>query len=246
MGLLQEIQGLCGQTMAVSERFKMRLSKAWIVASKDFKIFRKKRSIVFSLVSFEILISVVLPLVIAFSNARKGISASVLPGLINSFSYWFVIGSAILPMSLSTYSLIGEKVQKSLEPLLATPTTDEEILVGKNISAGLPAIASTYIGGVIFMTLIDIFTHSKLTYLFYPNWNIAVILLLLSPLATIFCIGANILISSRSNDVRAAQQFGCRGRHRLLSCQGDIPEGRNTDEMEVRRPSVENTDIPLL
>lgn len=186
----------------------MRLSKAWTVASKDFKIFRKKRNIVYSIVSFEILVSVILPLVIAYSNSRKGISASVLPGLINSFSYWFVIGSAILPMSVSSYSLIGEKVQKSLEPLLATPTTDEEILAGKSISAALPAIASTYIGAVIFMTLIDLFTHSKLSYWFYPNWNIAVILLLLAPLATIFSIGVNILISSRSNDVRAAQQFG--------------------------------------
>jgi ABC-2 type transport system permease protein len=83
--------------------------------------------------------------------------------LINSFSFWFVIGASLLPVGIASYSLIGEKVQKSLEPLLATPTTDEEILAGKSIAAFIPAILSNYLGAVIFMLLINKFTFSKLT-----------------------------------------------------------------------------------
>ncbi len=126
----------------------------------------------------------------------------------NAFSYWYVIGAALLPMSMASYSLIGEKVQKSLEPLLATPTTDEEILVGKNIAAAVPAVITTYLGAAIFMALMDWVSHGKLDYLYYPNWNMGVILLLLAPLAIIFSIGVNILISSRATDIRAAQQLG--------------------------------------
>jgi ABC-2 type transport system permease protein len=66
--------------------------------------------------------------------------------------------------------------------LLATPTTDEEILAGKSIAAFLPAICSNYIGAVIFAVLADLFTYGKLTYLYYPNWDIAIILFLLAPL----------------------------------------------------------------
>jgi ABC-type Na+ efflux pump permease subunit len=111
-------------------------------------------------------------------------------------------------VGIASYSLIGEKVQKSLEPLLATPTTDEEILAGKSIAAFLPAICANYIGALIFMVLADLFTYSTLKYHYFPNWDIAIILFLLAPLACILSVGYNVLISSRSNDVRTAQQLG--------------------------------------
>ncbi len=51
----------------------MRLSKAWIIAAKDFRIFSKKRSIIYTVVGFEIFVSVGLPLLLKFSDFRKGI-----------------------------------------------------------------------------------------------------------------------------------------------------------------------------
>lgn len=186
----------------------MRWKKAWIVASKDFKTFKRRKNIIYSLVGFEIFVSIVLPMILNFASAKAPNASEVLPALINSFSFFFVIGSCILPLGIAAYSLIGEKVQKSLEPLLATPSTDGEILLGKGIAAFLPAILANFIGAIIFMVLIDVYTYSKLQYLFYPNWNIAIILFLLAPLACILSIGFNVLISSKSNDVRSAQQLG--------------------------------------
>jgi ABC-2 type transport system permease protein len=58
------------------------------------------------------------------------------------------------------------------------------------------------------MLFIDVFTINKLTYLYYPNSTMAILLLLLAPLACILSIGFNVLVSSKSNDVRAAQQMG--------------------------------------
>jgi ABC-2 type transport system permease protein len=185
----------------------MRLSKAWIVASKDFKTFAKRKSILYSIVYFEAVVSIGLPLVLRFV-ANKPSAVTALPTFMDAFSFWFVIGAALMPVGIASYSLIGEKVQKSLEPLLATPTTDEEILAGKSIAAFLPAICSNYIGALLFMVLVDLFTYSKLTYLYYPNWDIAIVLFLLAPLACLLGVGYNVLISSRSNDVRTAQQLG--------------------------------------
>lgn len=185
----------------------MRLSKALTVASKDFKIFTRKKSILYSIIGFEILISIGLPLIILFVSRKPGGSA-VLSYLINSLSFWFVMGVAILPTGIASYSLVGEKIQKSLEPLLATPTTDEEILAGKAIAAFVPAMAANYIGAALYMLFIDIVTVKKLGYLYYPNGVIAILLLLLAPLTCLLSIGYNVLVSSRSNDTRAAQQVG--------------------------------------
>jgi ABC-2 type transport system permease protein len=185
----------------------MRLAKAWTVASKDFKVFRKKKSILYTILYFEGVVSIGLPFIMRFI-ARRPNGAVVLPNFMNAFSFWFVIGAALLPVGVASYSLIGEKIEKSLEPLLATPTTDEEILAGKTIAAFLPAIGANLIGAAIFVVLADLFTHSTLGYLTYPNWDIAIIVFLLAPLACILGVGYNILISSRANDVRTAQQLG--------------------------------------
>jgi ABC-2 type transport system permease protein len=185
----------------------MRLSKAWTVSSKDFRIFTKKRYILYSIIGFELFVSIGLPLVILFVSHKPGTEA-LLPVLINSFSFWFVMGAALLPTAIASYSLVGEKVQKSLEPLLATPTTDEEILAGKAIAAFIPAILSNYVGAILFMVIIDVLTRNKLASLYFPNWTMAIMLLLLAPLACILSIGFNVLISSQSSDIRAAQQTG--------------------------------------
>jgi ABC-2 type transport system permease protein len=185
----------------------MRLTKAWTVASKDFKTFSKRKSIFYSILYFEAVVSIGIPFLLRYM-ASKPNAAVTLPIFMNAFSFLYVIGAALLPVGIASYSLIGEKVQKSLEPLLATPTTDEEILAGKSIAAFLPAMAADWLGALIFMLLADSFTYSTLKTYYYPNWEIAIILLLLAPLACLLSVGYNVLISSRMNDVRTAQQMG--------------------------------------
>jgi ABC-2 type transport system permease protein len=188
----------------------MRLSKAWIIAEKDFAIFRKKKSVIYSVVLFPLFVSISLPLIVQFigSQSGEGIPADALTTVLNAFSFFYITGAVTLPTAIASYSLVGEKVQKSIEPLLATPTTEGEILLGKSIAAFLPPIVAIYIGAVLFMALIDSLTYSTLGYFYFPNWNMGVIILLLAPLGSILSIEFDILISSRVNDVRAAQQLG--------------------------------------
>jgi len=114
----------------------MNLGNSWISATKDLKVIIRKRTIRYTIIILPLLISILFPLVIKFEGNRNGgIPAAVLPGLLNSFSFFFVIIAALLPTPIASYSIVGEKVEKSLEPLLATPTTDGEILLGKSIAA---------------------------------------------------------------------------------------------------------------
>jgi len=185
----------------------MRLSKAWTIASKDFKTFTKRKNILYTLLYFEGVVSIGLPFLIRYLSTKPD-SVVALPQLIDAFSFLYVIGAALAPVGIASYSLIGEKVQKSLEPLLATPTTDEEILAGKSIAAFLPAMGVTFLGALIFMVLVDLFTHNVLNSLYFPNWNIVIILFIQAPLACLLSVGYNVLVSSRMNDVRSAQQLG--------------------------------------
>ncbi len=189
----------------------MRLSKSWVIASKDFKTFRKKRNIIYSTILVPLIVSFLFPIVIQLAgqkNGGSGISAAALTTLLPAFTFFYLILAGFIPTAIASYSIVGEKVQKCLEPLLATPTTDSEILLGKGISAFLPPVVAILGSSVIFMVLVDLITQGTLGYYFFPNLNSAIVFFLMVPLATIMSVEWNVFISARVSDVRVAQQIG--------------------------------------
>ncbi len=187
----------------------MDIHNAWNVALKDFKIYTKKTSVIYATVAMPLIVGIGFPLIVEYSlhRASKGLSAAAAPGLMDSFSIWFLVGAAIIPTAIASYSLVGEKIQKSLEPMLATPMTDGDILLGKTLSALLVPVGALYAGSMSFMALMDYFTHGLLGYYYYPNWHIGAILLA-APFAALLSVEVNVIISSRMTDVRSAQQSG--------------------------------------
>jgi ABC-2 type transport system permease protein len=187
----------------------MRISKAWIIATKDMRIFLRQKYAVYSLVLFPLIVGIGLPLVIHLVAPKYGGNVStLLPIRMNAFSFFFLIGAASLPTVLASYSLVGEKIEKSLEPLLATPITDSELLLGKSIAAFIPPIGAIYISSIVFMVLSNLATHNILGYSYFPNWTIGIILLLLGPLTAILSIEWSVIVSSKATDPRAAQMQG--------------------------------------
>ena len=188
----------------------MRLSKAWLVASRDFKIFRRQKNILYSIIIFPIIISVLFPAILEYSirKSNSALTAANLPNLLNSFSFFIVIGAAFIPLGIASYSIVGEKIEKSLEPLLATPLTDGEILLGKTIAALLPALAAMYAGAAVFMVGIDAATFGKLGYNYFPNWTFGVLLLVLVPVTVVMSVLYSVIVSSKVNDVRSANSSG--------------------------------------
>lgn len=187
----------------------MDMQNAWNVARKDFKIYRRKPSVIYATVAMPVIVGVVFPFIVnsSLNRGTKGLSAVAAPGLMDSFSLWFIIASAIIPTAIASYSLVGEKIQKSLEPMLATPMSDSDILLGKTLSALLLPLVALYAGSVSFMALMDYFTHGLLGYNYYPNLHIGAILFA-APFAALLSVEVNVIISSRMTDVRSAQQSG--------------------------------------
>ena len=185
----------------------MSLAHAWVIAAKDLKTFLRRRTVLYSTVLLPLLISIILPLVLQFAGKRTN-NVAALPGLLDAFAWFYAIIPAVIPTPIASYSIVGEKVERSLEPLLATPVSDGEILLGKSIAAFLPAILATYAGAAIFMSLMDVVTGDKLGYLYFPNWGMAVILLVLAPLAALLSVEGSVIVSARVSDVRSAAQLG--------------------------------------
>jgi ABC-2 type transport system permease protein len=187
----------------------MRLSQAWIVARHDLQLLRQRRGILVGLIALPIGIGLGFPALVQFLLLPRGgpHPATWAPMFIDAFAFWFVIGAASLPTSIASYSIVGEKVSKSLETLLSTPTTDGEILLGKTLAALIPTLLAMWIGALLFQVLIDLETIGSFGYLFYPNWQMAVELFVAMPLVALVAIEAAVVISARVTDVRSAQQY---------------------------------------
>ena len=128
--------------------------------------------------------------------------------LINLLMLMFMVLPAVLPTIIASYTLVGEKVNHSLEPLLATPTTDLELLGGKSLSIFLPTILASWLSFVPFVILVDLITQPAFGYFVLPNalWILAIFVM--APLIAMLSILANVIVSSRVSDVRSAQQIG--------------------------------------
>jgi ABC-2 type transport system permease protein len=192
----------------------VRLWKSWIVTTKDLGVFRKNKYILYSLIALPILLGVLVPIILIFtlqSEATTLTQAQLTEAattLVNLFTAYFVIIAAILPTIIASYSFVGEKLEKSLEPLLATPTTDGELLFGKSLAAFIPCVGATYIGALIFVIIIDAWSILDLSVFLVPNVYWAVVMGAVTPLVCVLSVEANVIISSRVNDIRAAQQLG--------------------------------------
>ena len=186
----------------------MNIKKSWFIATKDFNIFRKKKQIIISLLIFPLVFGIGFPLITLGIIEDPTLKIQELTTIINTFSLFYILLPSFIPPTLAAYSIVGEKIEKTLEPLLVTPTTDNELLLGKIIASFLPSISISYLSASFFMSLINIFTHDKLHYFFFPNWNMAIILLLITPFTILLSVEINVLISSKVSDLRTASQLG--------------------------------------
>ncbi|HEY4689819.1 MAG TPA: ABC transporter permease subunit [Anaerolineae bacterium] len=128
--------------------------------------------------------------------------------LSQSFMLFFFLMPLMIPVTIASYSIVGEKTTRSLEPLLATPTTTAEIIVGKGLAAVIPAMAAGWLSFAVYLIGARFFVVSDRVYaaIASPVWLVGMVLV--APLLTLFSVGAAIVISSRVNDPRAAEQLG--------------------------------------
>jgi ABC-2 type transport system permease protein len=143
-----------------------------------------------------------------FKEKRESEFEQYFPMMLNYVLIMFIILPAVLPTLIASYSIVGEKNNKSLEPLFATPITDGEILAGKVLSSFLPSMLSTIAAFVCSVMLLNFILEPRMGYYPLPNLTWILSILFLAPTACLMSILASVLVSSKVTDVRAAQQVG--------------------------------------
>ncbi len=140
-----------------------------------------------------------------------GLAACDKPGIVAGlmsicFSFFLPVPT-VLPMTIAAYSVVGEKERKSLEPLLATPVRTSELLLGKSLSAIVPATSLCWFSFVALVLLLRLFLPDAIiSRIDIPLWLVTIALW--TPLLAFVTTMVGVAISAQARDARAAQQYG--------------------------------------
>jgi hypothetical protein len=121
---------------------------------KELREYRHNGNIVYAMVILPV-VFLIQPLIQIFTLPS---SASVTLHHEHSLVYMLAI-PALVPAALASYAVVGERLQGTLEPVLATPIRREELLLGKALAAFVPALAVSYAVYALFIAVVELFAH---------------------------------------------------------------------------------------
>lgn len=178
------------------------------VVRKELREYRRNRFIIVTMA--------VTPLIFLGTSLGTllGTSSSVSAGVVRNevglAFLWMLIVPAVVPATISAYSIVGERQQATLEPLLTTPVRREELILGKAAAAVLPSVATAYaLFAVVVVTVRLAATDKVADAVWHPHWLL--VELIFAPLLAVWAIWVGITASTLSTDVRAAQQLATLG-----------------------------------
>ena len=205
----------------------MNLSRVRTILDKEWEEVFKNKMVVFTVIFVPVILTA-LPLIILYAMGSTGGMpdgdlADVPPQflavcgsspardcmqifMMNQFMMMFMLMPLMIPTAIAAYSIVGEKTTRSLEPLLATPITTLELLTGKSLASVGPAIGISWASFAIFLLLLPLAgaTPGLMTYVLGPVWLLAV--LIIGPLLAVAAVNVAVIVSSRVNDPRVAEQ----------------------------------------
>ncbi len=182
--------------------------KVWLVLRKELKEIFQQRPLIYSLCVVPLIILILSGFVLYQSTAgqRRGLTAEDTQVTVgNLFRLYVLVEALVSPALIAAYSVVGEKNNRTLEPLLATPVDTWQLLVAKSLSAIIPAIAATWISAILFSIEIAVITSPAVfAQVITAGWLILIVLT--APVLTLTPTALAVMTSSRFNDPRAASQ----------------------------------------
>jgi ABC-2 type transport system permease protein len=202
------------------------MHKVWVITRKEWSEVFRNRLVLFT-VAFLPLILTALPLGIliglhgagggealstgdmpeAFGQLCGGLSAGDCGSyfLVSEFVLLFMLLPLMIPVTIASYSIVGEKVTRTLEPLLATPVSTVQLLAGKSAAAVIPGVVMTWAAFAVFSVGVRLLASSAVAArLADPMWLLAVFVV--GPLLALAAVSIAVMVSSRTSDPRVAEQ----------------------------------------
>jgi ABC-2 type transport system permease protein len=195
------------------------MNKVWLVLRKELKEIFQQRTLVLALLLIPLLIIMATGYLLKNPLGAGSVSMPASdPRLANMTAFQIAqlaIGSMfrmyllaqplLIPAMIAAYSIVGEKNNHTLEPLLAAPVRTWQLLLAKSLSAMLPALIATWISGGIFIAEVAFLTSPAVfAQIVTSGWLI--ILIITVPVLMLIPVAVTVMISSRFNDPRTTSQ----------------------------------------
>jgi ABC-type Na+ efflux pump permease subunit len=173
---------------------------------KDLQELSKNRYVFYSMLFLPVLLVSVTIINIDSAVSSTPVSITEITVLISTFSEIIILIPAIVSVLIGSTSVVIEKNNRSLEPLLATPITDSELLMGKALAPFIPAMILGYAAYGAVIPAVDFLTHPVFRTYILPTNTMLYQMFVMAPLVGLFGTFVALFISTKIKDVRAAQQ----------------------------------------
>ncbi len=113
---------------------------------------------------------------------------------------------ALVPSIIAASSVVTERQQGTLEPILTTPIRRDEFLLAKALAPLLPAVVVSYLVYGVFVIVIELFAHPGVAPALLQG-PVILAQVIFTPLLALWSIWVGIALSTRFSDIRAVQQL---------------------------------------
>jgi ABC-type Na+ efflux pump permease subunit len=185
---------------------RMNTGRLAAVVRKEFRDYRRSRSIVGTMAVLPI-VFLVEPMALIFRLAPS-VSASMVDRSVGTTFLLLLVVPALVPAVLAAYSVVGEREQGTLEPLLTTPVRREELLLGKALATIVPAVGIAYVLFAVIEVSAQLFASNAAVAPALRQGPHVLAEILFAPLLAGWSTWVATGISVRASDVRVAQQLG--------------------------------------
>ncbi len=168
---------------------------------KELHEYRRNGNIIYAMLVLP-LVFLIQPVVQVFT-----LSASASSGLRHEHSLLYLLAiPALVPAALAAYSLVGERLQGTLEPVLSTPVRREELMIGKALAAFVPAVVVSYFVFGLFVAIVELFAQPGIAPALVQGPEL-IAQVVFTPLLAIWSIWVGMAVSARTRDPRTAAQL---------------------------------------
>ncbi len=180
----------------------MSLRRVRAIFAKELREYRRNRNVFIYATAILPLIFIIQPVIQVFTLSSK---ASALLHHEHTLIYMLAI-PVLVPATLAAYSVVGERIQGTLEPLLSTPVRREELLLGKALAAFVPSVVVAYAVFGLYVAIVELFASPGVASALVRGPDVLA-QLVFTPLLAAWSIWVGIALSARSSDPRTAQQL---------------------------------------
>lgn len=120
--------------------------------------------------------------------------------------FCFFLSPVIIPATMSAFSVIGERDQGTLEPLLTLPLTDAQFLAGKVLAIVAPTVAASFAIYAAYMSVVVGTAHGPVRSAAL-DWTWPLGFMLLAPALALFSTLTGMAFSARAKDIRVAEHL---------------------------------------